>query len=721
MEPISISLSMDLHEAAGAVSKFVTEQKEALESSLPRSVDKAKSKLDELIAKYEVVYATMDKDKQKIQELSNKRDQASGADKKRLDDEINGLKRITANREIEILKIQEKKARLEEMVSLSTAGSDLEKAAINAATNARLIEINALKDQARAQAGVNANVEEGSNKLGAYFGRFLGITGVLAGMRLVEQAIDAQRERLEQATAAAERLRDVSGGQFNTAKSFFNEFGLTQGPDQDKAQAVLNKIASDFNVPQETVAQAAGGVAPVLRANGITDIHSDRFKSLVGNAALVANRGINPTALGDFLSNQLQGNPSLTGEQFNQQTSNLLASTQGSSLRANALLQIYQEDRPRFQAAGFSLQDVAKVFVKLQQGGMSPTEIPTVTRQAFHALDRMVGLSPEEQEQLIEEFGEAGVPGMNRFVQDALKRRGQIDIRAVAEYLGTLSPDQRAAAARVIGGPRGAVALNAIAGFSSINLPTGNSTPIPSSATALRQIEQERARAETAAANPVQSGSSYFTEALKQEQDQLTAHPNRYPTGVDPNGTFRSVLKPLAYLYSLGTDSRQVAGANVFGRRLIRLARLREDIAAGRIKASASDIKSLDQELGELSAQIDDERINPSEAVQALANGSFGKKTRAGVLSGLKTDDDVSSFLQTHINYRGFDSNSLKDNHAGKIMGDSEDIERRILRPASTQPTTQPTSQIIYNNRNVIYGSGYDSIGGVAESYNRLG
>ena len=739
------------------------------------TISKAETQIAALNRREQETVEVVASHRQRISELQQGRAEASTEQRAQIDDEVSGLQRLVASRESDIAEIAKKRVRLEEVISLARSGSEEEREGIRQATSARVAEIDAMSEQRGVQQGINSEQAEGNGLLSQMFTLFEGVGGVLLFFSQWKQLLQDNVDLLNKAVEAGSKLRDASGTQFDKGKAFFNAIGANDAASQASATAVMNDIAKTNNLTQDVVASTAAEMAPGLKAEGVGDINSDRFKQLVGNTAKYVNRGLDPRLAANYVSEQLRAKPDISPDDMNQQMSNLLATAGGSSSHANELLSVYEEDKQNFDAAGFDLNDVGKVFAQLQKT-TSPYEVPRVARQYFHGLDRMVGMSRKQIGELANEMSDysplgrmqlaeqskfltpeqllhqqerlrtGGVSGLDDVFNSAMKD-GKIDIRAMADAISRLPEDQRKRAGLSIAGPRGDVAIGAVAGWQDQVLPTGTPLQAPDNADQTARVLKEQADAQSAAANPTDPFAAQFaaqvtdeTTAVDRNGDNIKSFSERHPDFI------RAMTLGAAH----PATSAEIAAGRVLTRRLVDLARMRQQIASGKVKATPQQQAQLQSAINGVMGLLQQTDQQPDE-YQALANGTYtryadGQAITTNASDVLRTyDANPTQFLTNNLNtvaVSSFSGEVQDDRAAGPVLRSAENAQRAInglppvppmptpvmgppaptpapapaaptTRPAATQPTSPPVS-INYHVRQTNYGYSSDSLGSPA-------
>lgn len=760
MEDIVVKLTVDVEESVRQVADFVKKSKDAIETQIPRSVEKAKTAITELASKMKSVSDILDADKKRIDELTRKRDEASGAAKKQIEAELEGMKRIAVGREVELLKLKEKGFRLGEIVQLSTAGSEQEEAAIRKATQARIAELGVTKDQVKAQMGVAGALKDSDSALGSYITKFATIGSALMAMNAISSAIQAQKQAYEDAMAALGRYQEMAKGQQDKNRSFYNEWGIAGGAEQEKAKRLLGTIGSNTGIGQDAAVSAGAALAPFMKAKGIA-YDSAQGQGIISNFGAAIHMGINPEAgaqvIGDMMSSDT------TGQQVNQIMASVLnGSAGGSASRANSILETWKANKHKFEAVGMSFADIAGIGGSIGKK-YSPETAQEVLGGIAESADRLLGITPQDmmndvmafsdfggpmQTDMVKQISEAqgswsgklgilqsrrknGIPQLDQWYTaniDAAAKGGRVDIAGFMSILKTLPQTEQAKVLRAFAGPRkvataGAAmreALSATGGMpfaGSIPFPT-NPADVGAAAASgiIQQISQE---------NTPDPALTEMEAAIKaQPLERTKMGPWQYGAGRNVNrvGTL-----------SLNTpDDEQAKTAMFLSNRLIELASKREGIPNGSPLA-----KEIDAAMGDIVGQLKNRTPGGNREYAkflALAQGSYHTPaagldagigyTRQQVLTEIG-QQGLSEWKYQNIPWSA-NSNAIESpEELRKVARKAYDALHSTapVAPPATQPTTRPTTQpvSVSYNRIVNYGYGVDSIGGASEVTNNYG
>jgi hypothetical protein len=210
MDPIVITLSLDAQQAAESVGKFVGATTEAIERSYTQAVDKAQAKLDELTRKQEIHRQVIEANGQAVAALQAKRDTASEAEQKNLDQEIKRLQQLTQQRLLDINRIDEQKAKLEEKGLLALGATEAERKALQDVTNQRLIDLGAIRNSIQAHDSVK-DAAEAANKSAAD-----GLDKVTEKRTVLEKVLEAEKQKLaemqgQKETASSAEQKRIDG------------------------------------------------------------------------------------------------------------------------------------------------------------------------------------------------------------------------------------------------------------------------------------------------------------------------------------------------------------------------------------------------------------------------------------------------------------------------------------------------------------------------------
>lgn len=694
MDPIVLVISADARQATESLKDFARETKATIDGGIVTSVEKAQRSFDDLGRKIKQTTEVINQAKQTQQQATQAEQEA--------------IKKTIALHELEILKLQEKRTRVGEVISLSTAGSEDERKAIKGAVDDRIVAINGMKDQLRAQSGINDEVGKGTGLLDSYFGRFVTISGVIGSLHLMQQAFEGQREEIERIIAAVEHFKGMNLGQYNTYKPFFNEAGISGGAAQDRAVGIFTQMQGRTNLDKTVLSEAAAKMAPVLKEKGIA-WDSAQGQSIIENAAILQDKGVDSAQIRNVASDM----PNLTGGGLNSSVATTIAAA-GSSTRANELLGAYYTNKEKAGAVGLGRDDITKMFMFLHgQKGETQEQIPQDIGRALQAMDRMVGLDPTERLALQQKLSEDGAGGLAAHMGNIPKFMAAFQ---------QLSPSKREVVAREIAGPRGVVAMNAISGYGAMQLPSAGPLSAPDNLAAQGEAASQGVDARYAAAHPTSPEESAFTTALPNEIQALSDDPSKLPWY--QRGWYQ---RAFGNTLTVGTtpSKNEIGAANIYGQRIVELARYADGIANGTIKATPQQAAQINSLLKQAYSAVETDNTT-DHRMRALVNGRSDRFSRSSVLNNIRSQDDVTKFLSDNMSYYGLSTDVDNPHKFGKLFDQADQVEKGLpslpslpLHRPSTQPST-PTS-INYHIRQTNYGYENSSIGAPAQSENNFG
>ena len=301
-------------------------------------------------------------------ELQVARQSASSDERSAIDNEIEQLQRSVVARENDNLKLAEKKVLLGEATALSEATSAEERSTIQQVTAARLSELSIQRDQAAAQRTVNEEVGGGIPIVGQFVSMFSGLGGALFALQAIKTVLADDLQIMQQIVASGKTLRDQAGQQYDIDKGFNAELGLDTAADEAKGTAAITAIQQQYKTPRQTIAETGAALAATLKRSGVDDVSSPQFQQLVGSASLYANKGVEPQNMAYFVQQRLRDNPQLTGDQLNQELSDLRQDANNDPKLMNEGLSILSQDAERFRAAGLTDRDQLQLFRRGRTG-----------------------------------------------------------------------------------------------------------------------------------------------------------------------------------------------------------------------------------------------------------------------------------------------------------------------------------------------------------------
>lgn len=690
IDPIKIRLSVDVTDAADSVAEFVRNTRNALETQVTSSVEKAKAKIEEYARSWQNVNKIIDDNKKRIEELSAASQKASGEEKRRIDQELDGLKKVTNARELELIRIEEKKNKATEAYALSISSTEEERNAIKRTTDALNQQTGARKDELKAVSNVTEEVEKGTSAVGRYIQQFMGIGGVVLLMRQLAEFADQTRRQVEAATGAAGVLRDKSLTEADRLKPFFQEFGLHTASEKNAGQTALQNIASTTGLEPATVQQTAGNIAAMLKDQGVSDVSGGRGADLVTQASIAQFNGIDTSNLRDIFDQ----NKGITGAGLNAKIGQVLAVT-GSPSRANSFLQAYSQNRIRLEAGGLGFEDSLKLYQAMAQR-MAPSEVPEQFGQFASALDKFAfGKTMQERQGVATILGQAGASD----AINVLLGSQQVDAKKMFAALAKLPQASLNQAAQGLAmGSRGGVMLAAAAHINDQVLPAGTSNlQGPVTQAEITKAQMGLAQGASAVGNQPDPYAERVRQEMEIEGKRLLAHPDQLPALADPN----SFVGNLAWI----SGKRQPT----------RFAELQaKAVVDAKINAMTDMIN--EAAANGVSGDILQRMFNTQAKLMQLVNGTgdVDKLIDPNHLAPLFREAD-EEMNQLRASYRPTTRPTTQPSGP-----------RPVTRPTGpgpalpTGPATQPTS-INYHIRNVNYGHSYDSIGAPTDYETRYG
>ena len=188
--------------------------------------DERLAQIDAITAKQKSERAMSEDNRRQIDELRNRRAQASGEERRQIDAKLEGYRKVQAAHEVEILSLEERKVKIQEEMHLAIAGSESERQAIRAVAEERRVEIGVQKDAINAQRGLTETTNAGTSVVLNYLKGWLGLQGVMFVIRQVNEALRDQARILTETTEATNRLREAAEQAHQTQKTFNSAFGL---------------------------------------------------------------------------------------------------------------------------------------------------------------------------------------------------------------------------------------------------------------------------------------------------------------------------------------------------------------------------------------------------------------------------------------------------------------------------------------------------------------
>ncbi|MDF2434501.1 MAG: hypothetical protein JWP44_4132, partial [Mucilaginibacter sp.] len=386
-----------------AAQKDQIRAQQQVKDTFTETTDEQIAEIDALTAKKKQEQAVIEKDKALLDELRNKRNQASGEERKALDQQIEALKKAIGARENEIYTIDRKILKLQEMMKLAVAGSEQERDAIRAATQERLIELEAIRDEATAVRNVREETEAGANSVERYIKGWFGIQGVMAVVREVTELVKAQVQVIEDLNKGLDTVQKNAEHFHDAFSSMNTEFGLTDQAGQAAAAQVLSNVSTQMTregkgaVTPTQLSESYAALGPAFNdPNNRIAYDSSQGQDLAANASILAQRGLDKGNVGNLARNLLHDNKGLTGDQLNQSASNLMA-TVGGPKAANAFLSSWHQNQQKFTQVGLSLTDAQQMFASAMASGSSPEESANLINRYAQGADRLIHISNDKE------------------------------------------------------------------------------------------------------------------------------------------------------------------------------------------------------------------------------------------------------------------------------------------------------------------------------------
>lgn len=658
-------LAADRRQASKELEKSMSDFAKG-QAAAAAQIDATRGKIDELISKQDQLQTVIDAGRKKIDELSLAKQNASVAEQKQIVKQIENLNRAISKNEDEKLAIEAKRIALDETLRISVAGSEAAIEAIQAESAEHRTEIQIIREQGEALRDNNEEVDKGVPLVGQLMSAFAGAFSIVGILTTIKEIVAAYRMEIEAIVQAGEKLRDLSTSEFDKMKPFYDEYQLTSDKDQQDAMRVIAKIGHDNNVLPSVVART--GAASRAALDGI-DIKSDQYADILGQESKFTSLGMDQTLVADFVADarnpKFGGDPKLTGDQLNQQLTNVIKVTGGSTSRANELLRVQQEDKAKATGVHFSLEEIEKLFMEYEKQGISAHQIAPVARQFFQATDRLAGM---DSKQLLDQWvgmqnfdpiydkeikriesllpakkvmpmlshlpRPQGIPELDEVYQQGIKK-GAIDVREAISIIGALPEERKGAAGhtiapeasvsqsgRKIGGARGANAFGLGAGFQN-QAPPKNAPLLPKSDSKdqATEVAKEIGDLGIVGANRPDQDAAEFTQVLKDDHAGVQTEIERMNATEHGGGQVATDVATLGTNEFISTSVDEMTAFRELSRKLIYYVRLREQIKSGSVKATPQQLSALQTGIEGIYQRIQDSTGGDLQPLKTLAQG----------------------------------------------------------------------------------------------------
>jgi len=189
-DPIQITLSVDAQNAAEAVNAFVEATREQIERGYGGAIEKAQEKLNALTRAQEVHKSVIEQIGTAVESLKAKKDTASQAEQRNIDQEIAKLQSLSQQRQLDITKLEEQKARVEEKGFKAIQLTDDERKQLEKLTDQRIVELGVVRSQIQAHDSVKDAVEKANTIAAA------GLDKVTERHGVLRQVIEQEQQKL---------------------------------------------------------------------------------------------------------------------------------------------------------------------------------------------------------------------------------------------------------------------------------------------------------------------------------------------------------------------------------------------------------------------------------------------------------------------------------------------------------------------------------------------
>lgn len=741
--PIDIPVNLNMAGVAEQLQAVADASEAAFVEGIARDAERAKQKVEELKFAQKALWDTVEQNSKRMEEIAAKRETADAKTRESLDIEYEKLRRLTEQKRIDDTKLEEKIIMQERVIALAAAANDSERMAIDKTTQARIASIRALGDERRAIETVQRATTEGQDEVNTSFATFIrmlgAVTGMYSGLGALKAIYDGIRDSIQNTARAQEdvisglrTLFELQNSQQKGVGGFNNEFGLVTQQSQQSAYASLSSISANLestgqgSIGPTDIATAATAMGPTLRSKGITDPNSARFADIVGQGAILQSRGVSGTALRDLGGEFIGDNT--TGAQFNQQFGDLFAAAGGSPQNVNQIGEIWSQNAEKFHNAGYTFQDFLKIYVS-GQGPMG--ERTKLLNQAGQGFDRLLGMNAEQKVKFYEQINPALTMGHSErrkfgmeFAKDPMKQLQLLEdtrdggtpeldglmkqwmsgditskqfIPQLIDATSGMDPERQAEIVRAFAGPRNIISSLSTRGAGGVTLPKGAMLKGDSSQLAIGRTDVSRNEFEqlqtpqTPGAQLFNSYLNIATADLKTVRPMIAELTSRQASPFNPS------------------DSEAQTGM-AYGEYLIKLVRMKNDIANGKVNASDTDVKNLDNSISNILSAMG--MIVTGQDMFDFANDSEART------QGLKDIDaqGTSKWLANTIDWSALHSNAHQITN-----GDTASFNFEMGRQAqqaikshsmpTTQPTTQPSSMNWHTYNITNYGAGYDNSG----------
>lgn len=308
IDPIKIALTVEAQQVVEQMQALAEEAKQTFERSMSAAIERAETKLHDLTEKQRVHNAVIDQSKQKIGELESKRASSGAAEMARLNQEIDTLKKLSAQREADISKLEEKKVKAQAALDAARASNDAERLGIQLTSQARQIDLNILRDQERASASAAVAGEKAAERQAAAAERAANRTekawdaAALSAQKSAEktqqkeqETYDANNQRLEEMTRRQMQLAAVMAEHVEQIDALRAKKDAASVEDRKQIDAEIEGLKKIIKSHQEEITSIDLKKLKIEEVNKLATAGSEEEREAI-IAATNARRGCSATS-----------------------------------------------------------------------------------------------------------------------------------------------------------------------------------------------------------------------------------------------------------------------------------------------------------------------------------------------------------------------------------------------------------------------------------------
>jgi len=673
MENIVVKLELDTTEAQ--------EQAKAFANSLLNSLKSAESALSAFLAKQQELKSALTEETALIEKMAALKSNTGTVEDAQNIKNLEAIKNRIVQLRLELELLERRWQLMNNSSAAATTQAQNQAANNNDVNNTLNQQVSTINQLNINQNLLNSSLTTGTanaNNFASSLHGFLGVLGVAgslsAAFSQIQQVMDKMQQSVLDMYKATAKFRDMNQDIFESMKPVYNAMGISGSNPQTQLylnNAVMNLVKNE-KLDQHAIADAATQL--ITQIPGF-DITKGSGAEILKETSRFTQRGINPSAASAYVANILRDKSKTQGKSdqqigtlINQELSNVMAISGGSTEAANQYLENFEDTKAKYEAAGFSDEASAQVWQSISKAGVPLSKRREVESQFFTGYTRFMGkdIETDFDEYVKTQLGDTdfpgkeaqlrvinnkkiplevrmqrlidarpagkGTPSMDNMMMSAIKTQSPILPSQLAYFEKGLTSVQRSEINRNLmgSGSKSTYASNIAGDWQDQVLATSPILmPSPTSAVEEANANAQFATYQGAAQNQQNPATATIDAARAIWETYLEANPAEYPPIQNPQYT-RSFV-PFKDFFSGGATKQQIYLTNAYADQLVYMAS--EEVELENIKnptaAQTTRKNNLIKRISALSQTLGlDKRAFRDDILPGGALGEDGKPVR---------------------------------------------------------------------------------------------